>query len=96
MAAWKNEQTDALCAALLSLENGEECYAFLEDICTVKEISDLAQRLAVAKMLSQGFSYNEIGAATGASSATISRVNKCYEYGTGGYKIVIDKQLEED
>ena len=91
MSKWKNEQTDALCDALLCLETKNECYAFLEDICTVKEVSDLAQRLAVAKMLNEGFNYNEIAAKTGASSATISRINKCYEYGTGGYKLVIDK-----
>lgn len=96
MAAWKNEQTDALCKALLSLKTQEECYAFLEDICTLKEIFDLAQRLAVVKMLDQGASYNKIGSETGASSATISRVNKCYEYGTGGYKLVLERTQDKE
>lgn len=77
--------------AILSLENVEECKRFFEDICTIKEINDLAQRLEVAQMLSQNKNYQEISTVTGASSATISRVNRCFAYGTGGYKEIIDK-----
>lgn len=91
MSSWHNKDTDALCKALLSLKSVEECYAFLEDVCTVKEFLDMAQRLSVAKMLDSGESYSVISRETGASTATISRVSKCYEYGAGGYKTVIDR-----
>ncbi len=88
---WKNENTDLLCKALLTLKTEEECYAFLEDICTVREILDISQRLLVAYRLDGKESYAEICSDTGASTATISRVNKCLEYGTGGYRLVIDR-----
>ena len=91
MQTWHNEQTDALCEALLSLKTKEEGYDFLEDICTIREILDIAQRLSVAQMLDQGVSYSVISQQTGASTATISRVSKCYEYGSGGYKTVIQR-----
>ncbi len=91
MSNWHNKSTDELCKALLSLENIDECYAFLDDICTIKEVLDISQRLDVARMLKDGVSYTKIATATGASSATISRVSKCCEYGTGGYKTVIDR-----
>ena len=94
MAHWHNASTDALCEALLSLRTKEECYAFLEDICTIKETLDISQRLTVAKMLRSGVSYNTISRETGASTATISRVSKCCEYGAGGYQTVLDR-LEE-
>lgn len=90
-----NKSTDDLCKALLSLKTKEECYAFLEDICTIKEIQDISQRLAVAQMLSQGISYTTICKETGASTATISRVSRCYEYGTGGYKKIISRLNKE-
>ncbi len=89
MKSWYTKGTDELCEAILSLKTKEECYAFLEDICTIKEILDFSQRLEVAQMLSQGVSYTTICKETGASTATISRVSKCCEYGTGGYKNVI-------
>ena len=89
MQNWQTKSTDDLCKAILSLKTKEECYAFLEDVCTIKEIQDLSQRLTVAKMLGQGVSYTTICKETGASTATISRVSKCYEYGAGGYKTVI-------
>ncbi|MDO4608733.1 MAG: YerC/YecD family TrpR-related protein [Clostridia bacterium] len=91
MSNWHNKSTDGLCEALLSLKTKEECYAFLEDICTIKEALDISQRLDVAKMLNKGISYTKITKETGASAATISRVSKCCEYGAGGYKIVIDR-----
>lgn len=89
MRNWHTNNTDTLCEALLLLKSKEECYAFLEDLCTIKEIQDISQRLAVAQMLSRGISYSTISRETGASTATISRVSKCFEYGAGGYKSVI-------
>ena len=91
MSNWHNKSTDELCEALLSLKTKDEIYAFLEDVCTIKEALDISQRLSVAKMLDEGISYAQITASTGASTATISRVSKCLEYGTGGYKIVIER-----
>ncbi len=91
MANWHNHSTDKLCEALLSLKDKEECYAFLEDICTIKETLDISQRLAVAVLLDKGESYASISKETGASTATISRISKCYEYGTGGYKTIIER-----
>jgi len=80
-----------LIGAVLKLKTEEECYNFFEDICTIKEIQDMSQRLEVAYMLSQNKSYIEISKETGASTATISRVNKCLNYGRGGYKTVLKK-----
>lgn len=96
MSNWHNKSTDELCEALLSLKTKEECYAFLDDICTIKEALDIAQRLSVAKMLKKGVSYTKITKETGASAATISRVSKCCEYGAGGYDIVINRCGEEN
>ena len=96
MKNWYSDSTDALCAAFLSLKNQEECYAFLEDLCTIKEIISMAQRLEVAKMLRSGASYTTITRATGASAATISRISKCCEYGTGGYGTVMERTGQED
>ncbi len=80
-----------LIKALLSLENREDCEAFLEDVMTRKEIIDLSQRILVAKLLSEQVVYNKIVELTGASTATISRVNRCYLYGAGGYKKTLEK-----
>ena len=77
--------------ALLSLKTPEECNKFFEDICTVKELQDISQRFEVAVMLDQGKVYTEIASKTGASTATISRVNRSYSYGSGGYKLAIDR-----
>ena len=95
MAAWQNKSTDELCEAVLSLQTKEECYAFLEDICTIKEVLDISQRLTVAKMLRSGISYSTISAQTGASTATICRVGKCLNYGPGGYAMVLER-MEDD
>lgn len=91
MEKLRNDQTDALIQAILSLRNGEECYLFLEDLCTIKELQAMAQRLQVAAQLDAGANYHEICEATGASTATISRVNKCLNYGEGGYRVVLDR-----
>ncbi len=85
------EAKERLIQAILSLETPEECQAFLEDICTIRELSDISQRWDVAIMLAEGKNYAEISAATGASTATISRVNKCLMYGSGGYRNVLEK-----
>ena len=95
MNNWHNQDTDLLCDALLKLENVDEVYAFLEDVCTIKEIKDLSQRLRVAKMLRDGTSYLQISRETGASTATISRVSRCLEYGAGGYKTVLERSNED-
>lgn len=88
---WKNKMTDQLFKAILSLENIDECYKFFEDVATVNEIKELSQRLEVSRMLNEGFIYEDIAQKTGASSATISRVKKCLNYGADGYKIVLKK-----
>ena len=85
---------DQLFSTILALQSVEECYRFFEDICTIKELQDISQRLEVAQMLSQGKNYQEISAATGASTATISRVNKCLVYGSGGYRTALGKARE--
>ena len=95
MNGWHSKSTDELCMALLSLETVEECYAFLEDVCTIKETLDISQRLSVAKMLKKGISYTQINKETGASAATISRVSRCCEYGSGGYDLVISRCKDE-
>ena len=91
MTKWRSEQTDELFEAILTLETIEECYDFFEDACTIKEIIEIAQRLKVAKMLKAGTSYTSISKEVGVSTATISRVSKCLEYGNGGYKTVIER-----
>ncbi|MDD4321034.1 MAG: YerC/YecD family TrpR-related protein [Acidaminococcaceae bacterium] len=80
-----NVDLEQLFAAILSLKNQEECDAFFEDICTLSEVKAMSQRLEVAKMLNKGENYNNIAKATGASSTTVSRVNRCLHYGAGGY-----------
>lgn len=83
------EENRGLFEAILSLRSIDECEAFFEDICTIKELQDLSQRLVVAKMLRAGDKYQTIEASTGVSTATISRVNKCLNYGSGGYRTVL-------
>jgi len=89
------EYTDKLMEAILTLKTPEELMAFFEDICTIKELQDMAQRLEVASLLCDKKVFREIAESTGASSATISRVNKCIMYGTGGYKTAIDRMKEQ-
>ena len=90
-----NAMTDALFDAILALENREECYRFFEDLCTVKEISDMAQRLEAAKLLLAGKTYEQIVKSAEISTATISRINRCIQYGSGGYQIVIDRMAQK-
>jgi TrpR-related protein YerC/YecD len=88
---FKRDDIDKLFQAILMLESEEDCYRFFEDICTVNEIHAIAQRLEVAKLLNEKKTYSEIEELTGASTATISRINKCLVYGADGYKLVLAK-----
>ena len=89
-------EEEALFHAILSLETKEECTAFFEDVCTVKEVQDMAQRLWVARLLKSGETYSRIRDLTGASTATVSRVNRCLQYGSGGYERVLDRRKDSD
>ena len=93
---YQREDIDELFQAVLTLKDVEDCYRFFEDICTVNEIYAIAQRLQVAKLLSQKKTYNEIEKITGASTATISRINKCLVYGADGYKRGLDRLAEKE
>lgn len=96
MKPYHNKDMDFLYRGILTLQTREECYAFFEDVCTIKELQAMAQRFRVAAQLSENKNYNEIQADTGASSATISRVNKCLLYGSGGYTTALQRLSEED
>ena len=91
----KNQHIDTLFKAILELKNSEECYMFFEDICTVSELNAIAQRLEVAKMLKNKMTYSEISEETGASAATISRVNRCLNYGADGYNLILERMTEK-
>ena len=93
---FKKSDIDELFKAILTLENEEDCYRFFEDICTINEIHAIAQRLQVAKLLSEKKTYTEIEAETKASTATIRRVNKCLLYGAEGYIRVLNRLKEEN
>ncbi|QWB95912.1 TrpR-like protein YerC/YecD [Mycoplasmatota bacterium] len=88
---FQTKSIDDLFQVITTLENEEECYRFFEDLCTIKEIQDMAQRLEVAKLLKEKVSYQEITEKTKASSATISRISKSLIYGADGYQIVLEK-----
>ncbi|MBO5939447.1 MAG: TrpR-like protein, YerC/YecD [Clostridia bacterium] len=96
MENFNDQGYELLIQALISLETREECAAFLEDLMTRKEMDDISQRLLVVKMLSEQAVYNKIVEETGASTATISRVNRAYVYGTGGYAKVLEKLKGEN
>ena len=85
------DKFDNLFNAVLNLNSVEDCRKFFEDVCTIKELDAISQRLEVAKLLSSGKNYQEVTTLTGASTATISRVNKCLQYGKGGYGLVVKK-----
>ena len=96
MDVFRTEGSALLIDAILSLKDPEECRAFLEDLLTGKEIQDCGQRLLVAKLLREKMVYSKIAAITSASSATISRVNRCYTYGSGGYQTVLNRLYGSD
>ncbi len=91
----KNAQTDQLVQAILSLQTEEECYRLFDDLCTIHEVQALAQRIEVARLLRKRITYHDIAERTGASTATISRVNRCLIYGAGGYDTVLDRMEKE-
>ncbi|MCI8351045.1 MAG: TrpR-like protein, YerC/YecD [Oscillospiraceae bacterium] len=91
----KETNAQGLFEAILTLETVEECFDFFEDLCTVPELKALSQRFLVAKMLDQSHVYSDIVKQTGASTATISRVNRSLAYGSDGYKIVFDRLKEQ-
>ncbi len=93
---FKDEKIDRLFDAMLTLKNHEDCYRFFEDLCTIAELKSLAQRMQVAEMLYENRSYNAIAEESGASTATISRVKKCVNYGADGYKLVIENLSKEN
>ena len=87
----RTQSMDRLFDTIVNLKSKEECRAYLEDLCTVKELQDMAQRLDTAVLLSRGYSYKKIMEQVDVSTATIGRVSKCLNYGTGGYRSVIEK-----
>lgn len=92
---WKDKNTDLLVRALLHLKNEEDAYRLLEDLCTISEIKAMAQRMEVASLLAGDVTYNTIASQTGASTATISRVKRCLNYGADGYRRVLAGMNEE-
>jgi len=95
MALTRSKQIDQLFEAILSLKDRDECYQYFEDLFTIKELLTVAQRQEVARMLADGHSYQKTIAETGASSATISRVKRCLDYGSGGYALVLERMGKE-
>jgi len=94
-ANWKDENAELLARALLSLETEDEVYRLLDDLCTIAEIKAMSQRIHVAQLLYEETTYNTIARDTGASTATISRVNRCLNYGANGYRAVLAKLKKE-
>ena len=92
MGAFYMEKYDEFFNAICKLSSVEDCRKFFEDVCTIKELEDMSGRLDVARLLRDGKSYQEVSKETGASTATISRVNKCLNYGAGGYAIVLGEE----
>lgn len=92
----RKEKSDLLYKAIMTLESEEECYRFFQDLCTISELRSMEQRFEVAKLLSEGMIYTDILDRTGASSATISRVNRSLLGGTGGYEGVLEKLKEKE
>ena len=95
MSDYHSKSIDNLFKVISEIGSVKECYAFFEDLCTIKEIQDMAQRLETAILLKKGENYQNISSKVGVSSATISRVNRCLNYGSGGYKAAIAKITEK-
>lgn len=94
-SSFKDELIEELYEGILTLETVEECYRFFEDICTIKELQSISQRLKVARMLRENMTYIQIEDTTGVSTATISRISKCLHHGPGGYNLVLDRVMGE-
>ena len=95
MLRFRSESVDRLFQTIINLESIEECYEYFADICTIKEVQDMAQRLDTAILLNEGHSYQKIIEKVDVSSATIGRVSKCLNYGSGGYRNAIEKLAEK-
>lgn len=95
MEAFSIKNYDNLFDAVLKLETVDECRKFFEDLCTIKELESLSQRVEVARLLYDGGNYQDISRLTGASTTTISRVSRCLNYGAGGYRLVLDSKGEK-
>jgi len=93
---FRSDSIDQLFETILAMNTVEECYAFFGDLCTVKELQDMAQRLETAILLSQGISYQEITQKVGISTATIGRVSRCLNYGNEGYRLAIEKRQNRE
>ncbi len=96
MPVYINELIEQLMEAISKIESKEECLAFFDDLCTIKEIQDMAQRFETAIQLAEGKNYKEIAKDVGVSTATISRVSRCLNYGAGGYRKAIEKMVREE
>jgi TrpR-related protein YerC/YecD len=96
MQSFHSESMERLFKTITMLQTEEECSAFFEDLCTIMELQDMAQRLDAAVMLKKGFNYQTISKEIGISTATISRVSKCINYGSGGYNIVLDRIMKDE
>ncbi len=91
MFDYRSQSMDRLMQTIIGLHDIEECYAFFDDLCTIKELQDMAQRFEAAVLLSKNISYQKIADQVGMSTATISRVNRCLSYGSGGYRTAIER-----
>ena len=96
MQNYKNQSFSTLLKAIASLQTPEECGAFFEDLCTIKELQDMSQRLEAAILLDRKCSYQQVSAEVGISAATICRVSRCLNYGSGGYRIALDRLNETE
>ena len=96
MSNFRSEEIDNLFKAMLEFDSTEQFYSFFEDVCTITELKDMAQRFEVARMLEEGMNYQKIADKTSVSTATISRVSRCLNYGNGGYKMAINKLKDSE
>lgn len=93
---WRDADTAALFGAILKLETIDEAAAFFRDLCTIRELSDISHRWAVARLLDEGIPYREIAERTGASTATVTRINQWLQHGSGGYRLALERMKESD
>lgn len=92
---WRNEQAESLLSAIVSLQSPDEAAAFLRDLCTHKEVTEMASRWTIVRLLDQGLSYREIADQTGVSTATVTRVSQWLHHGMGGYELILDRLKDE-
>ena len=92
---WRTPQSEPLLEAIVALRTVDEASAFLRDLCTIRELEEMTQRWAVVQLLSEGLSYREIAERTGASTATVTRINQWFQHGTGGYRMMLERLAGE-